>query len=265
MIPKVIHYCNFGNMQLTPLLQECRESWRRFCRDYELVEWNEKTFTPYTTPFVERALNSKRFAFASDYVRAFVLCEFGGVYLDADVELRASLDPFLAHQAFTGFEVIGYPFTAVWGSEKGHSLARRVVEVYRGIEYTDEPNTAIVSRIITEHYGIDASRDTFQIGKEGLAIYPSTTFCVDTDISVAVHHFAGSWLDRRLAGKYKRTAAAAYHAAELARLNALTEPVVFKHIQESVGLPSYVGWLCRMAVRDYARRAVRRIRKRKQR
>ena len=264
MIPKIIHYCNFGDMKMTPLLQKCRESWHRYCGDYELMEWNEETFEPYRVPFFDEAMRQKKYAFASDYARAFVLHEFGGIYLDTDVELRHSLDPFLAHRAFTGFEIVGYPFTALWGSEKGHSLARRVTSYYQQADFSETTNTTIVSRFIVDEYGIDPDRDTFQIGKDGLAVYPSTTFSMDAGTSVAIHHFAGSWVGggkRRTS--YKQSVSALYYGAELARLNALTAPPMFEYVREHVGLAAYFGWLLHMTAWHCARRIVRAIPRRR--
>lgn len=253
MIPKIIHYCNLGNRELTPLLRKCRDSWLRHCGEYQLMEWNENTFAPYAVPFFEEAMRRRRFAFASDYVRAFVLHKYGGIYLDTDVELRNTLDPFLAHRAFTGFEIVGYPFTAVWGSEQGHSLPERIVRHYQESDYSETTNTKIVSRVIVEEYGIDPYDDTFQLGTDGLAVYPSTTFCVDGAKAVAVHHFAGSWVDKREV-PYKARVAAKYYGGELVRENALTAPEMYRYIVEHVGIGAYVSWLVRMTVRHYRRR-----------
>lgn len=43
-IPKVIHYCWFGGNPLPPLAQKCIASWKEYCPDYEIIEWNETNF-----------------------------------------------------------------------------------------------------------------------------------------------------------------------------------------------------------------------------
>ena len=41
MIPKIIHYCWFGRGEKPELAKKCIASWRRFCPDFEIREWNE--------------------------------------------------------------------------------------------------------------------------------------------------------------------------------------------------------------------------------
>lgn len=201
------------------------------------------TFAQHGNDFFATAIANKAYAFASDYARAEVLERFGGVYLDADVELRASLDPFLEHRAFTGFELIGKPFTAVWGSEQGHSLARAVTRYYDEASFDTVTNTELVSRIIETKFAIDPWRNEFQMGRDGLAVYPSSTFCVDVPHNVAVHHFDGSWLGqdvRRV--PYQAVVSASYHAEQLSRLGRLTSHEVFTQIVQDVGIWPFSVW-----------------------
>ncbi|MDE5974042.1 MAG: glycosyl transferase, partial [Eubacterium sp.] len=44
MIPKKIHYCWFGGNPKPDSVQKCINSWKRFCPDYEIIEWNESNF-----------------------------------------------------------------------------------------------------------------------------------------------------------------------------------------------------------------------------
>lgn len=44
MIPKIIHYCWFGGKPLLEEAIKCIESWKKFCPDYEIKEWNESNF-----------------------------------------------------------------------------------------------------------------------------------------------------------------------------------------------------------------------------
>lgn len=254
MIPKIIHYCAFGNIEKTELLERCRNSWAQFCPDYEIMEWNERTFENYQIPFYDAALAERSYAFASDYVRAFALWKFGGIYLDTDIELRNPLDPFLCHEAFTGFESPGFPFTAVWGSAQGHSLAHRIVEYYREASFTRVTNTQIVSDYLGKEFGVVRDRDEFQLAKDGLAIYPSTTFCIEAVNCVAVHHFAGSWLSNEEGTLPSWVIQnAAHHARRLSELNALTLPQTFSIIRSSVGIFPYLRWFLMRSIRHYAR------------
>lgn len=71
----------------------CIESWKKYLPDYEFKLWNEDTFNiNEATSFVREAYEAKYYAFVSDYVRFYVLKEFGGIYLDTDVEVLRPID-----------------------------------------------------------------------------------------------------------------------------------------------------------------------------
>jgi hypothetical protein len=195
MIPKTIHYCWFGTKEKPEIFTRCLESWHRFCPDYVVKEWNSQNF-PGNSDFFRDAVEKNQYAFASDYARAHVLAEHGGIYLDTDVELLGSLDPYLSHGAFSGFETVGLPFTAVWASAAQHPWPQRIRDWYDGQSSAAGylTNTTLVSDFLSQEWGVDASRDELQLVGDGIAIYPSTTFCIRSRDSVAVHHFEGSWM-----------------------------------------------------------------------
>ena len=44
MIPKKIHYCWFGGNPIPEKDKKCIESWKKYCPDYEIIEWNESNY-----------------------------------------------------------------------------------------------------------------------------------------------------------------------------------------------------------------------------
>ena len=54
-IPKVIHYCWFGNGKMPAISEKCIKSWKKYCPDYEIVEWNETNFPPTFNDYVKEA------------------------------------------------------------------------------------------------------------------------------------------------------------------------------------------------------------------
>ena len=102
-IPKVIHYCWFGRGPKSGLILKCIDSWKRFCPDYEIVEWNEDNFDINFCPYAAKAYREKRYAFLSDAARLKIVYENGGVYLDTDVELKKSLDALMDRDAWFGY------------------------------------------------------------------------------------------------------------------------------------------------------------------
>lgn len=195
MIPKIIHYCWFGKNPKPKIVEDCLLSWKKYLPDYEIIEWNETNFDITQNDFVKTAYQNKKWAFVSDFARAKALYENGGFYLDTDMEVKNTLNDFLHHRAVCGFEIKGIPYSAFWGVEKGHVLAKKIMEYYLTSEYKEEPNTAIFSRMLVTDFGADADKDEYQELKDGIALYPSTFFSLDLPINYVTHHFSGSWHD----------------------------------------------------------------------
>ena len=197
MIPRIIHYGWFGKKEKSELILQCIKSWEKNLQNYEYVEWNEDNFDINFNEYTQLAYEFGKYAFVSDVARTFAIHEYGGIYLDTDVELKSSLDPFLVHRAFSGFEQPGYPFTSVWGSEKRHLWPERVLKSYENRKFDLDLMTTInqsVSDLLVEEFDIDRNLDKYQEGREGVVIYPSSTFCLDLPLNVATHHFGASWL-----------------------------------------------------------------------
>ncbi len=73
MITKTIHYCWFGRGELPEKAKQCIESWKKFCPDYEIKEWNEDNFDMNSCAYVKEAYEAKKWAFVSDYARFEIL------------------------------------------------------------------------------------------------------------------------------------------------------------------------------------------------
>ena len=104
MIPKVIHYCWFGNNPKPKMVKKCINSWKKYCSDYEIIEWNENNFDVNYCDYVKEAYEAKKWAFVSDFARLWIIYNCGGIYLDTDVEIIRNLDELLNDKAFFGFE-----------------------------------------------------------------------------------------------------------------------------------------------------------------
>ena len=99
-IPKVIHYCWFGDKEIDELSKKCIESWKKFLPDYEIKLWNESNFDVNKFVYTKKAYENKQYVLVSDFVRFWVIFHFGGIYLDTDVELIKSIDDIVQNGNF---------------------------------------------------------------------------------------------------------------------------------------------------------------------
>jgi len=204
MIPKIIHYCWFGGAPKSALIEKCMASWRLYLPDYEIVEWNEQRFDVNANLYVKQAYSARKWAFVSDYVRLYAIANQGGIYLDTDVEVFRSLDRFLEHAAFTGFENFKgtlSPITAVMGARRNHPWICELLAEYDQAAFLSSTdgsaslytNTRRITTNLVERYGVRID-DTEQVVGDDLHIYPSHTFCNYGPESYSMHHFNGTWI-----------------------------------------------------------------------
>lgn len=207
MIPKKIHYIWFGGNPLTPLAEKCIASWRKYCPDYEIVRWDESNFNIYLNRYCQEAYEAKKWAFASDYARLWVLVNEGGIYMDTDVELLRSLDDFLELQSFSGFEAYDRLPTGLMASCRQQSFFVKLLNDYDNRRFVLPDGsfdlTTNVESITKACVDAGAVLDNSKQTVEGFTLFPSDYFCPKdpadlklhlTKNSYAIHHFDGSWV-----------------------------------------------------------------------
>ena len=156
MIPKIIHYCWFGDADKEKYLSKYVNKWGKVLRDYQIIEWNEKNFDLKKSPrFVQEAYQKRKYAFVSDYVRLYALNQMGGIYLDTDIEVIKCFDDILNNDFFIGFENEKYIATCVIGAQKGNMLIKYFMSFYEYRKFINEDgslnthtNTKIITRML---------------------------------------------------------------------------------------------------------------------
>mgnify|MGYP003320684427 CR=1 FL=1 len=216
MIPKIIHYIWFGGKPLPKLAKKCIKSWKKYCPDYKIMRWDENNFDINMFQYTKEAYESKKWAFISDVVRLYVLVNYGGIYMDTDVEVIKPLDEFLRHKAFSGFEDSVHIPTGIMACEKGNPIFKELLGDYKGRAYilangkTDTTTNVVTITNLCLKLGLEQN-DNFQI-INGFALYPHDWFCPKncmtnqielTENSHTIHHFAGSWLDKKIIKRKK--------------------------------------------------------------
>lgn len=227
MIPKIIHFCWLSEDQYPDSIQKCIDTWKRFLPDYTIKRWSTKNFDINSVPLVKQAYESKKYAFAADYIRAYALYTEGGVYLDSDVLINK--DP---HSLFEGADyVTGLEFmpadqyqysisidnecnrlpivdkipgvglqAAVMASVPGHPLTKKILEYYKDkdLQYILGNNilAPIVQAQCAEEYGFRYT-NTEQYLTHGICVYP-TGIIGQNRLEVygrfLTHMCAGTWL-----------------------------------------------------------------------
>ena len=98
MIPKIIHYCWLSNDPIPENLQSYLKTWKEKLPDYEFILWNFNRFEKSSSKWVAQAFDNKKYAFAADYIRLFAVYNFGGFYLDMDIQVLKSFDDLLNNE-----------------------------------------------------------------------------------------------------------------------------------------------------------------------
>lgn len=210
MIEKKIHYIWFGKNPLSPLALKCIESWKKYCPDYEIIEWNESNFDINSNQYVKEAYENKKWAFVSDYVRLYVLYYYGGIYMDTDVEVLSSLDPYLKNKAFSGFEKAEQVPTGIMASEKNHPFFKKLLDYYNDRPFIKEDGSLDLTTnvtTITNYFleeGLELNNQLQTVAD--VTLYPNDYFCPKdcvtgkinlTKNTVTIHHFDGSWVPQK--------------------------------------------------------------------
>lgn len=240
MIPKIIHYCWFGPNEIPKVQLNYINQWNSICPDWQIILWNEHNFDINSIPFAKKAYELKKYAFVSDYVRVWALHEFGGVYLDTDVELKKNIDGFLIYDSFSCFETEGIPFTsAVWGSKPAHSLLKKLLNYYNNTEYSlsEKANTLLISNILEQDFHIDSLKNINQVGSDGsdsINIFSSNYFCLDLPENYASHHFFDSWAISDKKVSYKDLVHSKYYLNNLKNENYGYSKDIIKKISQNL-------------------------------
>lgn len=213
MIPKIIHYCWLSDDPFPPKIQKCVDSWHKYLKGYELRLWRLDSVPENEYPWVREAFEKRKYAFAADCIRAYALYKYGGIYMDSDVEVLGNFDKFLHLPYFIGYENgSGFLEPAIMGAEAGNEIFGKLLRYYHGRHFvkTDGaldmlPMPQIVDIVLKPHYQIVdiPSAEHFGESEECIYVLPHDFFSPvhrvhgelqQTDRTVAIHHFASSWV-----------------------------------------------------------------------
>jgi hypothetical protein len=190
------------------------------------------SFDTNSIDFVKEAVSLKKWAFEADYIRLYALYTEGGIYLDSDVLVQKSFDPYLANDFFTAVEYHPYVINenntlerinadgtskkagepkpgigiqaAVIASAPHHPFLKDVMQWYKENHFI-LPDGSLnnffiapdVLAMYAEKYGFRYANEEQRL-QQGMLILPSSIIAGDlnfdvNDSTVALHMTLNSW------------------------------------------------------------------------
>ncbi len=220
MIPKTVHYCWLSGDPYPELIDKCIKSWKEHLSDYQFILWDKPKVEKIQSEWLKQTLELKKYAFAADFIRIYSLFNYGGVYLDADVELVASFDPFLTHEFFIGVEYNNDLEPAVFGAVRGHPWLNELLNYYHKRPFIkkdgildERPLPGIFNEIAAKRYRFKSNGKIHHLKSDGIAIYSNDYFSpkniynqkiTRTRNTVAIHHFDSNWFQINRVHKLKQ-------------------------------------------------------------
>lgn len=203
MIPKIIHYCWFGGKSKPQSVLKYIDTWKFHCPDYKIMEWNESNYDINKNDYVRQAYKEKKWAFVSDYCRIDILYQYGGIYLDTDVEVLKNFDDLLSLTAFVGMESESLVATNLIASEKNGCMIRDFLACYEHLKFDSlNPGTNVLrlTSMLKNKYGYVGCdiKDNHYV-----TIFPFEYFVANdygtgkvkkTSNTYSIHHYTATWL-----------------------------------------------------------------------
>lgn len=237
---KKLHYVWLGGNPLPSAVKSCINSWKKHLPDWEIIQWNEKNFEVDKFPWVKEALKNKKYAFAADFIRFYVLDIYGGGYCDTDVEICRDITPLLSHSFVGALEFIRPVEDLQHISEEGidrktgkmadaiglqagffyaephHPFIKRMLETrydngMRRFINDDGTNNAFVVDgamidVLREEYGLKYKNETQRLADD-IVVHDCSIFATrktKTPESYVIHWFDQSWKEDKGLQKLKK-------------------------------------------------------------
>jgi mannosyltransferase OCH1-like enzyme len=154
------------------------DTWAVHCPDYLILKWDESNFDLDSYPIIKVALAAKNYSMATDIIRTAVLHQYGGIYMDTDIEIVANIDKLLYDDFFIGYESKFWVNCAIVGSVAAHPILDTYLKYWTTRTILDDMSNHravhLWSTVMRHLYDIKPNgRLTKQ---HGLALYPKDYF-----------------------------------------------------------------------------------------
>ena len=205
-----IHYVWVGNKEMPDQCKRYLESWDKI-KDCEIVKiGNECEAISLQSPFLKKAFHTENWCNISNYMRAYAMYYYGGIYMDTDVEVVRDSEVWRSETVNLAMENANWLNSHVIISHKPKNrIFKTMLDIMDSFSFPNEVALELESgpRLITRvmkdlGYEIDNSGTAHSFLKT--IIHPHTTFSphawnqkhhpknIKPD-TLAIHHFTKLW------------------------------------------------------------------------
>lgn len=199
MIPKIIHYSWVGT-PIPEVVKQRVDGWKKMLPDWEFKLWNEDNYNFKKFKFTHSKLENHEWGYASDELRYDVVNKYGGFYLDTDMVINKSLEPFLKDKMVWGFMYDNNLLTSFFGSEPNQPLLSLLLAEYSNNDNWNDlqkmTSNPFVTNIFKKNFSNFRLDNSYQELTSGIKIYPRDYFCFKSHNKKAnylQHLFDNSW------------------------------------------------------------------------
>jgi len=132
MIPKIIHQVWVGDKPIPDHHLKWIKKLKKLNPDFEYKLWTTNDFGE--NAFTKSALNDKRYAYYSDWIRTNILYNYGGIYLDTDIEHLKPIPKILYKQISLPLETEFTTSNYVMSSPKKSRLMKNLIQEYNSYD-----------------------------------------------------------------------------------------------------------------------------------
>ena len=205
-----IYYVWVGDKVMPDNCKRYLDSWSKI-KDSEIIQiGNECEGISLQSPFLRKAFHTENWCNVSNYMRAYAMYHWGGIYMDTDVEVVRDSDVWRSEAVNLAMESSHWLNSHVMIShEPGNIIFKHMIDCMDYFSFPGEVPLELESgpRLITrimQNKGYELDRSGTAHTFQKIVIHPPTTFSphawnekydpkeVKND-TLAIHHFTKLW------------------------------------------------------------------------
>jgi hypothetical protein len=108
------------------------DTWKTKLQDYRFMLWKTGNFDINSNEWAKQSFDVGLYACASDYIRLYAVYNYGGIYLDMDMEVIKPFNELLDSDIMLAYEnhISDNLEAGCFGASKGHPYIKRCMEYF---------------------------------------------------------------------------------------------------------------------------------------